>query len=71
MLDHLGERAATARLMTAVELVCEAGVLTPDLGGKARTADVTRAVCAALHGNNAPAGEAPSGQARGEANWNG
>jgi tartrate dehydrogenase/decarboxylase/D-malate dehydrogenase len=63
MLDHLGERAASARLMTAVEQVCEAGVLTPDLGGKARTADVTRAVCEALRGNNAPAGQAALDQA--------
>lgn len=48
MLDHLGERENGARLMEAVERVTAAGVRTPDLGGNARTADVTRAVCAEL-----------------------
>ncbi len=55
MLEHLGLRAAAARLMTAVEQVCAAGILTPDLGGTARTVEVTRAVCEALAGSNAPA----------------
>ena len=45
MLDHLGEGVAAARLMRAIEATTGAGVLTPDLGGRARTADVTRAVC--------------------------
>ena len=54
MLEHLGERGAAARLMNAVELVCAAGILTPDLGGRAKTKDVTRAVCEALKGSNAP-----------------
>ena len=53
MLDHLGEAAAGARLMTAVEQVCATGLLTPDLGGKATTAEVTRAVCEAIRGANA------------------
>jgi tartrate dehydrogenase/decarboxylase/D-malate dehydrogenase len=44
MLEHLGEAAAAARLMKAVEGVTASGVHTPDLGGKARTADVTEAV---------------------------
>jgi tartrate dehydrogenase/decarboxylase/D-malate dehydrogenase len=48
MLDHLGERANAARLMAAVEHVTASGVRTPDLGGTARTADVTAAVCDAL-----------------------
>ena len=52
MLDHLGERAASARLMTAVEQVCAAGIVTPDLGGKAKTAEVTAAVCEAIRGAN-------------------
>jgi tartrate dehydrogenase/decarboxylase/D-malate dehydrogenase len=52
MLDHLGEKSAAAALMGAVEQACAAGVLTPDLGGTARTADVTRAVCEALRGAN-------------------
>jgi tartrate dehydrogenase/decarboxylase / D-malate dehydrogenase len=52
MLDHLGERAASARLMTAVERVCAAGILTPDLGGKANTVEVTKAVCEVISGRN-------------------
>jgi tartrate dehydrogenase/decarboxylase/D-malate dehydrogenase len=48
MLEHLGENAAAARLMNAIEEVTRARVFTPDLGGKARTADVTRAVCEAI-----------------------
>ena len=48
MLDHLGEANASSRLMKAVEKVTASGVLTPDLGGTAKTADVTRAVVGAL-----------------------
>jgi tartrate dehydrogenase/decarboxylase/D-malate dehydrogenase len=48
MLEHLGERAAAARLMRAIEHVTAQRVFTPDLGGKATTRDVTEAVCAAL-----------------------
>ena len=54
MLEHLGERQAAAAMMAAVEQVCAAGVLTPDLGGKATTQDVTRAVCEAIRGANIP-----------------
>jgi tartrate dehydrogenase/decarboxylase/D-malate dehydrogenase len=46
MLEHLGETAAAARLMKAVEAVTADKVHTPDLGGTAKTVDVTRAVCA-------------------------
>jgi tartrate dehydrogenase/decarboxylase/D-malate dehydrogenase len=52
MLEHLGEKAAADLLMRSVEQVCAAGVLTPDLGGKATTAEVTRAVCDAVRGMN-------------------
>lgn len=52
MLEHLGEDAAAARLMAAVERVCAEGVLTPDLGGKATTNEVTRAVVEAIRGTN-------------------
>jgi tartrate dehydrogenase/decarboxylase/D-malate dehydrogenase len=45
MLEHLGEAAAAARVMAATEAVTATGLVTPDLGGTARTADVTRAVC--------------------------
>ena len=53
MLEHLGEKPAADMLMRAVEQVCAAGLLTPDLGGKATTTEVTAAVCAALRGLNA------------------
>ncbi|HEY0418420.1 MAG TPA: tartrate dehydrogenase [Acetobacteraceae bacterium] len=55
MLDHLGERRASAALMAAVEQVCAAGILTPDIGGKATTRQVTAAVCEAIRGINMPA----------------
>jgi tartrate dehydrogenase/decarboxylase / D-malate dehydrogenase len=48
MLDHLGQPKASARLMQAVEKVTASGLQTPDLGGTAKTADVTRAVISAL-----------------------
>ena len=48
MLEHLGEAKAAARLMKAIEAVTAKRVLTPDLGGSARTRDVTAAVIAAL-----------------------
>jgi tartrate dehydrogenase/decarboxylase/D-malate dehydrogenase len=35
-----------------VERVCAEGVVTPDLGGKATTAEVTRAVVEAVRGAN-------------------
>ena len=52
MLEHLGEKDAAMRLMAAVEKVCAAGVLTPDVGGKATTKEVTDAVIDAIHGSN-------------------
>ena len=52
MLEHLGEAAAGARLMAAVEQVCGAGVVTPDLGGRATTVEVTRAVVEVVSGRN-------------------
>src|SRR3954469_8202817 len=48
MLEHLGEAKAAARLMKAIEAITAQKTFTPDLGGSARTADVTRAVIAAL-----------------------
>src|SRR5512134_2803390 len=44
MLEHLGETKAAARLMKAIEAVTAKKVFTPDLGGTARTSDVTSAV---------------------------
>lgn len=52
MLEHLGEREAAARLMRAVERVTASGLLTPDLGGKATTREVTEAVCDAIRSAN-------------------
>ncbi|MEO3432989.1 tartrate dehydrogenase [Inquilinus sp. CAU 1745] len=52
MLEHLGEGAAAARLMRAVEQVTGEGVRTPDIGGKATTQEVTDAVCEAIRGAN-------------------
>ena len=48
MLEHLGEAKAAARLMKAIETVTAQKIFTPDLGGSARTSDVTKAVLAAL-----------------------
>jgi tartrate dehydrogenase/decarboxylase/D-malate dehydrogenase len=53
MLDHLGEAAAAARLMRAVERVtADPSLHTPDLGGRATTRQVTDAVCRALRAAN-------------------
>lgn len=45
MLSWLGEDEASVKLLDAVERVCERGIVTADLGGSAKTADVTNAVC--------------------------
>lgn len=53
MLEHLGEAGAAKRLMAAIERTLAAGdVLTPDLGGRATTAEVTARVCDRLRGAN-------------------
>ncbi|MBK0003738.1 tartrate dehydrogenase [Erwinia sp. S38] len=44
MLEHLGEREAAALVMEGIEYVCSKGILTPDVGGSATTAEVTRAL---------------------------
>jgi tartrate dehydrogenase/decarboxylase/D-malate dehydrogenase len=48
MLEHLGEARAAARLMAAIEKVTARRIFTPDLGGRARTRDVTDALIEAL-----------------------
>ena len=49
LLEHLGETAAAARLMRAIEGVTANPALhTRDLGGRATTAQVTEAVCRAV-----------------------
>ncbi|WP_432260327.1 tartrate dehydrogenase [Cupriavidus sp. TMH.W2] len=46
LLEHLGENEAAQRVMQAVEVVTANPALhTGDLGGKATTAEVTKAVC--------------------------
>jgi len=49
LLEHLGEHAAAARVMQAIEAVtADPSLHTRDLGGSATTAQVTSAVCARL-----------------------
>jgi tartrate dehydrogenase/decarboxylase/D-malate dehydrogenase len=49
LLEHLGEQAAAQRLMKAIEAVTANPKLhTGDLGGHAKTQEVTDAVCAQL-----------------------
>lgn len=48
MLSWLGEKDAANILLQSVMRVCEAGILTKDLGGTSNTADVTKAVCQEL-----------------------
>jgi tartrate dehydrogenase/decarboxylase / D-malate dehydrogenase len=52
LLEHLGEQAAAAQLMSAIEVITANPKLhTGDLGGSARTQEVTDAVCALLADN--------------------
>ena len=54
MLEHLGEGAAAARLMKAIERVtADPALHTPDLGGSANTRKVTDAVIDAIRAENA------------------
>ncbi|WP_425105062.1 tartrate dehydrogenase [Ancylobacter sp.] len=54
MLEHLGEKPAADRLMNAIERVTgDTRFHTPDLGGTARTADVTAGVIEAIQAANA------------------
>ena len=49
MLEHLGEKQAAERVIRAIEKVTlEGKVRTPDLGGTAKTADMTKALVEAL-----------------------
>ena len=50
MLFHLGEAAAAERIEKAVDSVLAEGPLTPDLGGKANTFELTDAIIDALTG---------------------
>jgi len=48
MLDHLGLPGEAAKIMTAIEAVTAAGLLTPDLGGTCTTREVADAILAAM-----------------------
>ena len=51
MLEHLGEVAAAAAIVRAVESVLEPGSdapRTPDIGGKVKTADLGKAIAEAV-----------------------
>jgi tartrate dehydrogenase/decarboxylase/D-malate dehydrogenase len=53
LLEHLGEKLAANRLMKAIERVTvDPRFHTPDLGGQARTIEVTAAVIGAILGAN-------------------
>ncbi|RWM08239.1 tartrate dehydrogenase [Mesorhizobium sp.] len=52
MLSHLSEHGAADQLMRAIERAGEAGIMTPDVGGKATTRQVTEAVCNAIRGSS-------------------
>ncbi|MGE0749738.1 MAG: tartrate dehydrogenase [Variibacter sp.] len=53
LLEHLGEQGAADRLMKAIERVtADRRFHTPDLGGTAKTVDVTKAVIEAVQGAN-------------------
>ena len=56
MLDHLGERAAHDRILSAIEgVLSDERVKTPDLGGKATTAEMVKAVTTAMTASRQPA----------------
>ncbi len=48
MLDHLGQPEAAAAVMRAIERVVGQGPTTPDLGGKASTTEMGKAIAAAV-----------------------
>ncbi|HYC37477.1 MAG TPA: tartrate dehydrogenase [Usitatibacter sp.] len=48
MLEHLGQKAAAQAIVKAIEVVLEEGPRTRDMGGKANTVDVGKAIADAL-----------------------
>jgi tartrate dehydrogenase/decarboxylase/D-malate dehydrogenase len=48
MLEHLGHRDAADAIVRAIERVLTEGPRTRDIGGKASTADVGKAIAAAI-----------------------
>jgi tartrate dehydrogenase/decarboxylase/D-malate dehydrogenase len=53
MLEHLGHGTAAEAVLAAISTVLAEGPRTPDMGGKATTSDVGRAVESALAGTSA------------------
>jgi len=51
MLEHLGHAAAAAAIMRAIEAVTAEGPRTPDMGGRATTPDVGKAIEAIVAGD--------------------
>jgi tartrate dehydrogenase/decarboxylase/D-malate dehydrogenase len=49
MLEHLGCGGAHDLVMKAMSAVLQSGIKTPDIGGRARTAQVTQAVVKEIH----------------------
>ena len=60
MLEHLGDREAAGKLITAIEQVCADGPKTRDVGGSATTSEVGDAVAAAASGPPSPPNRAGS-----------
>jgi len=52
LLDHLGHAEAAAAVVRAFETVIVEGPRTPDMGGKASTADVGAAIAEAVRGES-------------------
>jgi tartrate dehydrogenase/decarboxylase/D-malate dehydrogenase len=48
MLEHLGHTAAADAIVAAIEKVLKEGPRTRDMGGKASTVEVGKAIAAAL-----------------------
>lgn len=56
MLDHLGQHGSYQRILAAIEgVLSDERVKTPDLGGRATTAEMTKAVTTALTQSRQPA----------------
>ncbi|WP_041088135.1 tartrate dehydrogenase [Jeotgalibacillus soli] len=48
MLDHFGEEELGRELLTIIEDATEAGIKTPDIGGRSTTAEVTEEICSRI-----------------------
>ena len=48
MLEHLGHKEAADAIVRAIEAVLREGPRTPDIGGKASTQDLGKAIAAAI-----------------------